>query len=155
MFLLETVVELLGDLFHVERRTHPARNVNDGQVVFLVQRKDKLLQLLDQRLARLVPVINMLARPIGLARFALDPLPILRAPVGRGVHDEVFTDGLGNGFFDLLAGGMVRECVVCIGGVLVNNHAAFVGYSFENERLACDCNFCVLAAVVPAKLLNE
>ena len=100
-------------------------------------------------------MIGFRAWPVGLAGFALDPLPVLHAPVGRDVDDQVFADGLGNGFFDFLTGGMVREGVVRIGNVLIDNQAAFVGEGFEHERLACDGNFYVLAAVVPAKLFDE
>ena len=155
MFLLETLVELLGDFLDIKGRPHSARYINDSQIVLFVQCEDKLLQLLDQPFPGFSRVIGFRAWPVGLAGFALDPLPVLHAPVGRGVDDQVFTDGLGNGLFDFLTGGMVREGVVRISDVLVDNQAAFVDEGFEHERLACDGNFYVLAAVVPAKLFDE
>jgi hypothetical protein len=48
VFLLEAVVESLGHLLHIERRAHPPRNAHDAQIRFLVQREDKLLQLLGE-----------------------------------------------------------------------------------------------------------
>ena len=59
VLLLEAVVESLGDSFHVESRANPAGNIDDGDVVFLVQSEDEVLQFLDQCLARLVPMIDV------------------------------------------------------------------------------------------------
>ena len=155
MFLLETLVELLGDLLDVKGRAYPARDIDDGRVIFLVQREGKLLKLLYQRLARLAPMIDMLTRPVRLAWLTLHPLPIQRVPVMGGVHDEVFPHGFGNGLFDLLAGGVIGKCFRRILDVLVGNEAPLMGDGFEGKRPVADGDFRVAATVVPAKFFDE
>ena len=59
MLLLEAVVESLCDPSHVESCANPTGNVDDGEVILLVQSEDEVLQFLDQRLARLIPAINV------------------------------------------------------------------------------------------------
>ena len=155
VLLPETVVEPPGHLLHVEGRAHPPRHVDDGQVFLFVQGEDELLELLDQRLARLIPAPEVGAGPVGASRLALDPLPVLRAAAGRGVHDDVLADGPGDGLLDLLAGGVVREGCFRVGDVLVDHHPALVRDGFENERAARDRGLDVRAAVVPAELVDE
>ena len=62
---------------------------------------------------------------------------------------------LGDGFFDLLASGMVGESGVRVGHVLVGHQSALVGDGLESVGRVGDGDFRILAAKVPAQLLNE
>ena len=99
--------------------------------------------------------MDVRARSVGPARPALHPLPALGVPVVRNVHDEVFADGLGDGLFDFLAGGMVGEGVLGRRDAPIGDEAAFVGDGFEGVRPAGDRDFEVGAASVPAEFLDE
>ena len=57
----------------------------------------------------MVLMVDVLPRPVGLTRLALDPLPDLPVVVMGGVNDEMFVNGLGDGSLDLLTGGLIRE----------------------------------------------
>ena len=155
VLLLEAVVEPAGDLLDVEGSAHAARHVHDGEVFFFVQGEDELVELLDQRLTRLVPAMDVRAGPVGTPRFALDPLPVLRAAVVRGVHDEVLADGPGDGLLDLLAGGVVGKRFVRVGGVPIGDHPALVSDGFKHEPAARGLDLDVSAAVVPAEVFDE
>ena len=76
MLFFEAVVEFFGDFIDIEGSAYPARNIGNGKVFFFVQREGYLLQLLYQGFARLILVIDMLAGPIRLSRFAFYPLPV-------------------------------------------------------------------------------
>ena len=114
-----------------------------------------MLQLLDEGFARLLPAIEVGARPVRPARLVLDPLPALRVPVVGGVHDEMFADGFGHDALDLPAGGVVREGSGGFSDVPVDDHAAFVGDSVERKRPVVHGGFGIRTAVVPAQLVDE
>ena len=117
--------------------------------------KNELLQLLNQRLARLILVIDVVTSPVRPARLAFHPLPVQTAAVVGGVDDEVLADGLGDDLFDFLAGGMVREGVLFLRCVLVDDHAALVGDGLKNESAVRDRGFRIRSSVVPAELADE
>ena len=155
VFLLEAVVEAFGDLVDVEGGAHPSRDVHDAQVGFFVQGEGQLFQLLDECFAGVVLVVDVLARPGRLTWLAPDPLPDLPVVVVRDVDDEVFVNGLGDGSFDLVAGGLIGEGAGRIRPVLVDDHAALLGDGLEGKGSACGGYFQVFAAVVPAEFVDE
>ena len=67
-----------------------------------------VFQFLDQSLACLSNMIDMLAGAIGLARLALDPLPILNSLGSIRIDDHVLADGFTNGSFNLLSRGVTQ-----------------------------------------------
>ena len=68
VFLLETVVEPLGDLFHVESLLDPAGHVDVGERFLLLKRDRQGGELLDQAVTRLADVVGVFAAGGGLAR---------------------------------------------------------------------------------------
>jgi hypothetical protein len=84
----EAIVEAPRDPLNIEGCPGPLRNVNDRQVGLLVERKNQTVELLDQRLAGLAALVDVLAgrRP---GRLPPDPLPDLCCPLVVDVDDEV------------------------------------------------------------------
>ena len=121
MLLREMVVKPLGDPLDIEGRGKPAGRVDDGEVVFFVEREDQMFELLDQRFARLASPIDVPTGSVRASRFPFDPLPTLGVPVARGEHDEMLVDGPGNRPLDPLPGGMVRESVGRICHTLISH----------------------------------
>ena len=71
------------------------------------------------------------------------------------IDNDVFADGPGDGSFYLLTGRMVGEGLVRGRCVLVGDHAALLGNGFESVRIACNRDFGIRSAVVPAEFFNE
>ena len=156
VLLLEAVVEPPGDRLDVEGSTEPAGHLDEGDALLLLrQRKDQVLELLDQRFARLASAVDVGTGPVGTSRFPLHPLPALGVPVARGVHDEVLADAPGDGPLDSLADGMIRERVVRIGEVPVGHQSTLVGDGLEREGASRHRHLEIRAAVVPAQLADE
>ena len=155
MFLLEAVVEPPGDRLDVEGSTEPAGHLDEVDALLLRQREDQVLELLDQRFARLASAVDVGPGPVGTSGFALHPLPALRLPVARCVHDEVLADAPGDGPLDLLANGMIREPIVGIGHVPVRHEAALVGDGLEREGAPRRRHLEIRPAVVPSQFADE
>ena len=74
---LEAVVEPLGDPVHVEGGAQPGRHVDDGEVVFLIQREGDAPSFWISASPVWPAVIDMLPRAVRSPGFAFDPLPDL------------------------------------------------------------------------------
>src|SRR5208337_3181226 len=86
---LETVVESLGDLLHVESLLDLARHIDVGKRLLFLERDGQGGELVNQAVARPADVIGMLPAGGWLAKFAFDPLPDLGSLAGVGEYDEV------------------------------------------------------------------
>ena len=100
-------------------------------------------------------MIDVQTRLVRAAGFTFYPLPVLGVLVVGSVDDDMFAGDLGDGFFDLLPGRMVRECLDRVRDVLVGDHASFVRDGFEKKRATGYHDFRVAAPMIPAKLLDE
>ena len=100
-------------------------------------------------------MVDVLAQSVGSARLAFHPLPVLSVPVVGSVNDDVFVDGLGDGFLDLPTDGIVWKGVVRVRDILVGDQAAFVGDGFENASSVCDRGFRIRSPMILTQFLNE
>ena len=154
MLLLETVVEALGHLLHVERLGDPRGGVRDGEALLFFESEAQVFELLRQRFGTLPAVVGLLPVAVALARFALHPLPALGGVVLRRKDDQVFVGRLGEDAVDLLSRRIVRQARPPV-DALVGDQAALVGDGFELERPLADGDGNVAAALIPSEILNE
>ena len=132
MLFLEPLVKLLGHFLHIKGQTNPTRHIYDAQAfLFLLQSEGKPLQLLQQRLAPLPPMIHMRPRPLRPSRLPLDPLPHLRLLIRRNIHNHMLAHPLGHRLFDLLPNGMIREAVLRLSHALINYQTPLLRNRFQ------------------------
>ena len=156
MFGLEPLIEAFGHPLHVEAGAHPFRDLNDAaDVRFILHAEGDDVQLLDQRLARLVAEEGLFAGSGRLARRTLHPLPYLLC-IGRvGVDDQVLVHRLRHLRFDLAAQRVGWDAAIGRRVAAERNQAALVRDGLQAEVLAVHRHDQLLPVVFPAQLLDE
>ena len=100
MFVLKAVVELLSDVLHIEARPNSPGYIHDRDILRFVECDSDIIQLLDERVARLSDIESLVTAGYGFA-IAFDPLPDLLPGSLICINDEMLADGLGDFVIDL------------------------------------------------------
>lgn len=126
MLDLETIIEFLGDAFDIKGFTHPSRDDQCVQSLFLADREGERQELLCQEFTRLIFMQSIIMWSKWLAGFALHPLPGLVLFGSIDVDEDVLIGMPGHFTLDPTQCWIIRDLALAVWVTDVDLDATFL-----------------------------